>query len=131
MNDNNYMEKIKDLIDMELLKKVHTQVFQEMVSQQDKGIVSAFEIFEINKDKGELIENLKLCYQSFIVKSIMHLVQKNDHWDSAQKAILEEEIQKENSVIMGAYGSYLSGDGSQESLDDFLETLNIYLQTNP
>jgi hypothetical protein len=29
-----------------------------MVSQQDKGIVSAFEIFEINKDKGELIENL-------------------------------------------------------------------------
>jgi hypothetical protein len=42
----------------------------------------------------------------------MHIVQKNEHWDSAQKARLEEEIKKENSVIMGAYGSYLSGDGS-------------------
>jgi hypothetical protein len=111
--ENKILNKQKEIINLlykeECLDKKTFNIINKKITQDDQGLISAFEVYAISQDHIEFIETLKIIadlydshYESF------YILLNHSSFNSSQKDKLISLFQEKNKKLIKALEKYES-----------------------
>ena len=120
------------LIKEHFLNESSQKFFYDKITNEDKNVTAAFEVFSVSLNHLDFSETLNLIYSSFIEKNKINEQNKNSHkgeflirlngvlergnFSENEKKIVKEEFDNKNNVLMSILEIYDSED-EEDTID--------------